>query len=113
MFILLALSFASCTSIKIELRKVNLADTTISLFKFTANNFYAPFRTLTSEDSYNFAETESQKTAARALEYMMQSRYEDAADTFAKAATEKDSLRSLWIKFPYYYYLNISYDWKN
>ena len=113
-FLLLPLTFLfiNCSSTKVELRKVNLADTNITSDEYTFKDFVTSFRMFHPEESYNLAETETQKLAAKALEYVAQNRYENAAETFVKAMTEKDSLELLWCYFPRWYYTHITHNWE-
>jgi hypothetical protein len=112
LFALLILSLASCTSTKVELKKVNLNDTTIKFEKYNFTNFNSAFRTMHPEEALKFAKTESQKKAAKALEYITQNKYENAAETFVEAMIEKDSLEALWEYFPTIYYGTVNYNWE-
>jgi len=80
--IALALFFVSCTTIKVELNKVNSSNVKVDTINYIFSEFHTPYRILRPEEAYNFATTESQKIAAEGLKYLMQNRYEDAAETF-------------------------------
>ena len=108
----LTLPLASCLTTKVDFRKINLADTSISFQNHTFNDFASAFKTLHPEEAYNLAETDAQKTVAKALGYIMQNRYENAVETFVSAMTEKDSLDMLWRYFPNFYYYTIAYNWE-
>ena len=113
-YILLLLSIiflASCGSTKVELKKYNLADTNITFGEYDFSNFISAFQTLYPEEAYTLATTESQKLAAKGLNYVTQNRLDDAADTFCKALMEKDTFEVLWKYFPKHYYSFINYNW--
>ena len=112
LLLLLPLLFLlSCSSTKVELEKHNIANHSVSLMKYTYHDFQSPFMTLEPEITYSFATTESQKLAAKSLNYVTQNRFDDAADTICKALVEKDILEVLWKYFPKFYHSCISYNW--
>ena len=94
-----------------ELKKYNLAGTNVTLEEYELVNFIAGFRTLHPDVADSLSKTESQKTAAKGLKYVVQNKLDDAADVFCEVLMEKDSLELLWKFFPNFYHSSISYNW--
>jgi len=85
-------------------------DTTHIKQKYRYNNYYAPFITLEPDIALSFATTESQKKAAKGLNFVVKNELELAADLFCEAMIEKDTMDLLWRYFPDSYYSQIAYD---
>jgi len=111
LLLILLIITGGCTTTKVKLRKANLSDTNITFKNYIFNDFESAFRTLNPKEAYNLAKTEAQKTAAEALDYVTQSRYEDASETFINAMKTKDTLEKLWNMFSSNYYKLINYNW--
>lgn len=105
LLLFITILFVSCSSTqKVDLRKINLTDTNITFQNWTFNDFSTAFKSLHPKEAHSLATTETQKTAAQALEYIIQNKYENAAKTFVNAMRENDSLEELWKYFPLLYY---------
>ena len=109
-FISVFLFFVNCTTTKVDLKKLNLAETNIVFNTPSFQDFKCAFKALQPTEAYNLAETEAQKLAAEGLNYVIQSKYDEAIEKFVEALSKDDKLSDLLLSFIIYYHSIIVHD---
>jgi hypothetical protein len=87
-----------------KLKIVSLNDTIINTTRHAPHNFTSAYKLMNPESALKFAETNEQKQAAKALQFVMQGALDSAANLYAEAIRKRDSCDYLWIEFLENYY---------